>query len=49
MAGVAATIGAIVVATSAAVGGGVVLTSHIDDIRALGACAAGTRIRPVRV
>lgn len=49
MTGVAATIDAIVVATSVAVGGGVVLTSDIDDIRALADCAAGIRIRPVRV
>jgi hypothetical protein len=35
MAGPAATIDAIVVATSAAAGGGVVLTSDIDDIRLL--------------
>jgi predicted nucleic acid-binding protein len=49
MTGIAATIDAIVVATSVAVGGGVVLTSDIDDIRALADCAAGIRIRPVRV
>lgn len=47
--GVAATIDAIVVATSAAAGGGVVLTSDVEDIRALASCAAGVRIRPVRV
>ena len=47
--GVAATIDAIVVATSAAVGGGVVLTSDIHDIRALANCARSVRIRPVRV
>ena len=49
MTGVAATIDAIVVATSVAVGGGVVLTSDIDDIHALADGAAGIRIRPVRV
>ena len=49
MTGVAATIEAIVVATSVAVGGGVVLTSDIDDIHALADGAAGIRIRPVRV
>jgi predicted nucleic acid-binding protein len=49
MTGAAATIDAIVVATSAAAGGGVVLTSDIDDIHALADCAAGIRIRPVRV
>lgn len=49
MAGVAATIDAIVVATSAAAGGGVVLTSDVDDIRVLGTCASGARIRPVRI
>jgi hypothetical protein len=46
---VAATIDAIVVATSAAVGGGVVLTSDIDDIRVLASSAAGIRIRPAHV
>ena len=49
MTGVAATIDAIVVATSAAVGGGVVLTSDVDDVRALAGCARGSRIRPVLV
>ena len=49
MTGVAATVDAIVVATSAAAGGGVVLTSDITDIRTLASCAAGIRIRPVRV
>jgi hypothetical protein len=48
MAGVAATIDALVVATSAAAGGGVVLTSDVDDIRAL-ADGASVRIRPVRI
>lgn len=49
MTGVAPTIDAIVVATSAAVGGGVILTSDVDDIRALANCATSVRIRPVRV
>lgn len=49
MTGVAPTIDAIVVATSAAAGGGVVLTSDVDDVRSLANCAAGVRIRPVRV
>lgn len=47
--GVAPTIDAIVVATSVAAGGGVVLTSDVDDIRALARHADGVRIRPVRV
>ena len=48
--GVASTIDAIVVATSAAVGGGgVILTSDIDDIRALADHAASARIRPVSI
>jgi predicted nucleic acid-binding protein len=49
MVGVAATIDAIVVATAAGAGGGVVLTSDIDDLRALASGAAGVRIRPVHV
>jgi predicted nucleic acid-binding protein len=49
MTGVAATIDAVVVATSAAVGGGVVLTSDVDDVRALASGATGIRIRPLRV
>jgi predicted nucleic acid-binding protein len=49
MTGVAPTIDAIVVATSAAAGGGVVLTADVDDVRALANCATGVRIRPVRV
>lgn len=50
MAGVASTIDALVVATSAAAGGGVVLTSDADDIRALADRAGGgVRIRPIRV
>ena len=47
--GVAPTIDAIVVATSAAFGGGVVLTSDSDDINALAQGAPGVRIRAVRV
>ncbi len=47
--GVAPTIDAIVVATSAAFGGGVVLTSDSDDINALAEGAPGVRIRAVRV
>ncbi|MGH3190045.1 MAG: type II toxin-antitoxin system VapC family toxin [Streptosporangiaceae bacterium] len=49
MAGVAATIDAIVVATSSAAGGGVILTSDPGDIRRLANCAEDTRIRPVQV
>lgn len=49
MAGVMATIDAIVVAVSVASGGGVILTADTDDIRKLGNCASGIRIRPVRV
>jgi predicted nucleic acid-binding protein len=49
MSGVAATTDAVVVATSVAAGGGVVLTSDVDDVRALASCARGTRVRPVRV
>jgi predicted nucleic acid-binding protein len=49
MTGVTATIDAIVVATSAAAGGGVIVTSDIEDIRALARCAAGVQIRPVRI
>jgi predicted nucleic acid-binding protein len=47
LAGVASTVDAIVVATSAAVGGGVILTSDVNDIRALADHATGIRIRPV--
>lgn len=47
--GAAPTIDAVVVATSVAAGGGVVLTSDVDDIRALASYADGVRIRPVRV
>lgn len=49
MAGVAATIDAIVVAVSVAAGGGVILTSDVGDIRKLAERAPGARIRPVRV
>ena len=49
MGGVAATIDAIVVAVSAAAGGGVLLTTDVDDIRKLSIGALGVRIRPVRV
>ena len=49
MTGVAPTIDAIVVATSAAAGGGLVLTSDVDDIGALADCATGVRIRPIHV
>jgi predicted nucleic acid-binding protein len=49
MAGVAATIDAMVVAVSAAVGGGIVLTTDVGDIRKLAAFVTGVRVRPVRV
>jgi predicted nucleic acid-binding protein len=49
MTGVAATVDAVVVATSEAVGGGVILTSDPADIRALADCVGDRRIRPVRV
>ena len=49
MTGVAATIDAIEVATSAAAGGGVILTSDPDDIRILASHVSGMRIRPVHV
>lgn len=49
MTGVAATVDAIVVATSAAAGGGVILTSDPDDIRALSSHVNDMRIRPIRV
>jgi predicted nucleic acid-binding protein len=49
MTGVAATIDAIVVATSAAAGGGVILTSDPDDIRILASHVNDMRIRPIRV
>jgi len=49
MTGVEATIDAVVVATSEAAGGGVILTSDPKDIRALADCVSGRRIRPVTV
>jgi predicted nucleic acid-binding protein len=49
MTGVAATIDAIVVATSAAAGGGVILTSDPDDIRVLASHVSDMRIKPIRV
>jgi predicted nucleic acid-binding protein len=49
MRGTAATIDAIVVATSAAAGGGIILTSDPGDIRVLASHASGPRIRPVHV
>jgi predicted nucleic acid-binding protein len=48
MAGVAVTIDAIVVATSAAAGGGVILTSDPEDISRLASYAGDMRIRPVQ-
>ncbi len=49
MQGVAATVDAIVVATSAVAGGGVIVTSDADDIGKLAKVAATVRIRPIRV
>jgi len=50
MAGVAATIDAVVTATSAAAGGGVILTSDIEDIRTLAdRVTAGIRVRPIGI
>jgi predicted nucleic acid-binding protein len=49
MTGVAATIDAIVVATSAAAGGGVILTSDPDDIRILASHVSDMRIKPIHV
>ena len=49
MAGVEATIDAIVVAVAVAAGGGVILTADIDHIRKLAESASGYRIRTVRV
>jgi predicted nucleic acid-binding protein len=49
MTGVAATIDAIVVATSAAAGGGVILTSDPDDISVLGSHVSDMRVKPIRV
>lgn len=49
MGGVAATVDAIVVAVSAAAGGGAVLTADVDDIRKLASAVSDVRIRPIRV
>ncbi|MGH9069052.1 MAG: PIN domain-containing protein [Acidimicrobiales bacterium] len=49
MSGVAATIDAVVVAVSAAAGGGVILTADAEDIRTLASAVPGIRIRPIRV
>jgi predicted nucleic acid-binding protein len=49
MTGVPATIDALVVAVSAAAGGGVILTSDVQDIRRLAGGLAGVRVRPVAV
>ena len=48
MVGVAATIDAVVVAVSAIAGGGVIVTSNVEDIRRL-ADTSGVRIRTVQV
>jgi predicted nucleic acid-binding protein len=48
MVGVAATIDAVVVAVSAIAGGGVIVTSDVEDIRRL-ADTSGVRIRTVQV
>jgi predicted nucleic acid-binding protein len=47
--GVAATIDAIVVATSMSLGGGVILTSDPRDINRLGSVVPGLRIRAIAV
>jgi len=49
MSGVAGTVDALVVAISAAAGGGVVLTADADDIGKLASAVSDVRIRPVRV
>jgi predicted nucleic acid-binding protein len=49
MPGVAATVDAIVVATSALAGGGVIITSDANGIGKLANVAVTVRIRPVRV
>jgi predicted nucleic acid-binding protein len=49
MGGVAETVDALVVAVSAAVGGGVVLTADVDDIGRLAGAVSAVRIRPIRV
>lgn len=47
--GVTGTIEALVVAVSAAAGGGVVLTADVDDIGRLAGAVSAVRIRPIRV
>lgn len=49
MSGVTGTVDALVVAVSAAAGGGVVLTADINDIGALAGAVSAVRIRPIRV
>lgn len=49
VAGVGATVDAVVVAVSAAAGGGVILTSDAPDIRRLAGAAPGVRIRAILV
>lgn len=49
MGGVAGTVDALVVAISAAAGGGVVLTADADDIGKLAGGISDVRLRPVRV
>lgn len=49
MQGVGATVDAVVVATSAAAEGGVIITSDTDDIGKLANVASTVRIRPVRI
>lgn len=49
MGGLAATIDAIVVAVSAAAGGGAVLTADANDIRKLASAVSHVRVRPIRV
>lgn len=49
VAGVAATIDAMVVAVSAAAGGGAVLTSDTQDIGKLAGAVSGARVRAIRV
>ena len=49
MSGVAGTVDALVVAISAAAGGGVVLTADADDIATLAGAVSDVRIRPVLV
>jgi predicted nucleic acid-binding protein len=47
--GMTATVDALVVATSAAAGGGVVLTADADDIGRLASAVSDVRIRPIRL